>query len=77
MSLLEELFTCCSCKKKDIRRCICCESEIFSSCGCIIDKKGHQLELNTEPQYPNIILYLCNECKKKIIKNTCSNAPHY
>lgn len=72
--MIEEKFKCCSCKRKEVRKCICCESEIFSTCGCIEDKKGHQLELNTNYCLPNIILYLCDECCNNIIKNCRSNA---
>jgi hypothetical protein len=66
---IEELFICSSCKSKTIRKCICCECDIFSSCGCLVSKRAKQLELETDVNLPNVILFLCEECENKVLKN--------
>lgn len=63
----ENLNTCCSCKRKSIIRCIRCEKEVKSYCGCIMDLPCKHLELDTSFDYPNIILYMCEECEKDLI----------
>lgn len=69
--MIEDLHICCSCKSKSVRRCIKCDIEIFSSCDCIINGVGHGIELETEYGQPNIIIWICQNCKTELVnKNT-------
>ncbi len=73
--MIENLNRCCSCKRMSIIRCISCDCEIKSICGCTIDKPAKQLELHTSDNIPNIILYICDDCENDI-KNNIKNGPY-
>lgn len=67
--MIENLYRCCSCKNKSIIRCIKCDVVVRDRCGCNIPLKSTLLELEIKENYPNIILYICDDCKNNILEN--------
>lgn len=67
--MIEVNYVCCSCKSNGIKKCVKCDRDVSSLCGCISDCPSKILELETQYGKPNVILRLCGDCEDDIIKN--------